>query len=389
MAAFSLWQLLNQHRAIDNNSDDSDPEQQQAAGQAIGQSLVDLWNRADADAARRGSNGATSNPYVNYLVDYPPPPGTPPIQPQLLPYYPSDQPAHLLNLLDVPTVDGRPPTDPARPQSSGQQWAASPSDPNVHLVGWPDTAAKGAIEAGKYALPVMGALLNALKDRLWGQPAPTAPTPGSIASPLQPPIDSGPSNQSFGAPALQGSDRQTPSASSLDGNASAPDVPSPAAGSSSIPSAPPSWPDLINQLYSRTPEEEAAFPGDYSNGYHRALQDLYVDSLRKRGCQVQPNVRFNEWGNPRYAISDWVAKCQEDSVPNVYDAKTGKWARFTGNQNRVYPALEAGNGFSDDPKITTFGLPMNLRLPAMPVFRVWSNPRGADAVVDRPFGPTQ
>jgi hypothetical protein len=414
MAAFSLWQLLNQRRAFDN-SDDSDSGQQQAAGQAIGQSLVDLWNRANADAIGLGSDDADAGPHVNYLVDYPPPPGTPPIQPQLLPYYPSDQPAHLLNLLDVPTVDGRPPTDPERPQPSGQRWASYAQDPNVHLVGWPDAAAKGAVEAGKYALPVVGALLNALKDRLWGRPAPTAPTPGSNASPSQPPIDSGPSNQNFGAPGIQGSDRQTPSATSLDGNASdapelpdlfwqiknpslydpptqsasaTPDVPSPAAGSSPIPSAPPSWPDLIDQLYRRTPEEEAAFPGDYSNGYHKELENAFIGWLRQNGCQVEPQVRFNAWGDPRYAIADWVAQCAGEKLPNLNDAKTGPWARFTRNQNTVYPAVEAGNGYSDDPKMATFGIPPG-RVPAMVVNRIWSNPRGATATIDRPFGPMQ
>ncbi len=157
----------------------------------------------------------------------------------------------------------------------------------------------------------------------------------------------------------------------------------------SVPSAPPLLSELIDQLYRRTPEEEKAFPGDYSNGFHKALENAYTGWLRQSGCQVEPQVRFNEWGDPRYAIADWVAKCDPEKLPNVNDAKTGMWAKFTRNQNRVYPALEAGNGSSDDPKIETFGLPIGQKLPPLVVNRIWSKPRGATPIQDRPFGPKQ
>jgi len=65
---------------------DADPTQQrQAAGQAIGQSAHDSWNRADADATGAVLGRPTPNPYVNHLIDYPDAPGRSSAQLQLLP----------------------------------------------------------------------------------------------------------------------------------------------------------------------------------------------------------------------------------------------------------------------------------------------------------------
>jgi hypothetical protein len=48
MAAFSLWQLLNQRQPFDDSDQFDAHRQQQLAGQAIGQALIDMWNRANA-----------------------------------------------------------------------------------------------------------------------------------------------------------------------------------------------------------------------------------------------------------------------------------------------------------------------------------------------------
>jgi hypothetical protein len=51
MAAFSLWQLLNQRQPFAGNDLSDAAQQQQSSGQAIGQSLIDFWNRAQDDAS--------------------------------------------------------------------------------------------------------------------------------------------------------------------------------------------------------------------------------------------------------------------------------------------------------------------------------------------------
>jgi hypothetical protein len=51
VAAFSLWQLLNQRQPITDNGSSQAAQQQQLPGQPIGQSLIDFWNRAQQHAS--------------------------------------------------------------------------------------------------------------------------------------------------------------------------------------------------------------------------------------------------------------------------------------------------------------------------------------------------
>jgi hypothetical protein len=72
---FTLWQLLNQRQPFPGDNS-SDPDPQQSSGQAIGQSLVDFWNRAQDDG-------------LDHLIDHPGP-SDEAIVPMPLPFYPSD-----------------------------------------------------------------------------------------------------------------------------------------------------------------------------------------------------------------------------------------------------------------------------------------------------------
>jgi hypothetical protein len=367
MAAFSLWQLLNQRHPFPGD-DPSDPAQQrQASGQAIGQSLNDFWDRAQADPLddlvwRPGSVDDGSSP-----------------RPMPLPNYVGDSSNDGELPLLMPLGGRYPPAASTDPQPDGQPWTEQFRDPNIHSAG----LERPAIDIFKYGLPALGAALEALLKSRQNQPQPTSPPPARPDSLNTSPDQTAPtaepqSTASPEWPASASPELTDPTRPPIPGLAVSPSVPSPTSQST----------DFLSWLYRRTPEEEAAFPGDYSNGFHKALQDAYIGSLRQRGCLVEPQVRFNEWGDPRYAIADWVARCARERLPNVNDAKTGPWARFTPNQNRVYPAIEAGNGYSDDPKMATFGLAPG-RIPALVVNRIWSNPRGATPIVDRPFGPMQ
>lgn len=389
MAAFSLWQLLNQRQPFPGDDDSDRAQRQQAAGQAIGQSLNDFWNRAGADAGAMGSDDADSNPYVDHLVYYPPPPGTPPIEPQLLPYRPNDRLGIHLAPVGTPLAAGNSAPYPGDSRSDGTP--GQTGDPNINLAQLYPAIPYG-LAAAVAAAAAAAEWSRQQADRVWKRTAPPPPLPQSASSP---PVTSDSLNSS--------PDQTPPSPTTEPQFTASPDLPaSPSpeatdlttppmpglAVSPSVPSPTHQSPDLLSWLNRRTPEEELAFPGDYSNGFHKALEDAYIGSLRQRGCQVEPHVRFNEWGDPRYAIADWVARCAGERLPNVNDAKTGPWAKFTRNQNRVYPAIEAGNGFSDDPKMATFGFAPG-RIPALVVNRIWSNPRGATPIVDRPFGPMQ
>jgi hypothetical protein len=68
VAAFSLWQLLNQRQPITDNGSSQAAQQQQLPGQPIGQSLIDFWNRAQQHASalpdwNAGSANAAAYPF--------------------------------------------------------------------------------------------------------------------------------------------------------------------------------------------------------------------------------------------------------------------------------------------------------------------------------------
>ena len=107
--------------------------------------------------------------------------------------------------------------------------------------------------------------------------------------------------------------------------------------------------------------------GDFSRGLHKIITDHEIDSLQKKGCLVEPNVRFGVVPWSPNAIADYVKRCQSDLGPIVHDIKTGDSASRTRNQKPVYPAVVNGNAYSPSPGIMTFGLPMNQRLPPMAV----------------------
>src|SRR6185437_1298617 len=50
VTGFSLWQLLNQPQPFDGGDQSDAVQQHQAASQAIGQSLIDMWDRGQAAA---------------------------------------------------------------------------------------------------------------------------------------------------------------------------------------------------------------------------------------------------------------------------------------------------------------------------------------------------
>jgi hypothetical protein len=55
MAPFTLWQLLNQRQPFPDDESSEAAQQQPSTGQAIGQSLIDFWNHAQADSSPNGN----------------------------------------------------------------------------------------------------------------------------------------------------------------------------------------------------------------------------------------------------------------------------------------------------------------------------------------------
>jgi hypothetical protein len=350
MAAFSLWQLLNQRQPIGNN-DDSDPaQQQQAAGQAIGQSLIDLWNRADADATGTGMDD-DSNPYLDHLIDHPPPPGTPPIRPQLLQYRPSDGFGLRFTPLEIPLAAGNPAPDPSDPRPDGTQGQFG--DSNIRLAQYQQAlpyvlggAAAAAAAAAEWS--------RQQTDRLWKR-APPAPT---NIDPAVAPESQPPASPDTGTPSPTSPDTPAPATSAMPGLAMA-------------PAQPPDPIDSILWQRNHPMYDPASLPdyvaGDFSRGLHKAITDYEIDSFRKKGCLVEPNIRFGVAPWSPNAIADYVKRCQSDLGPIVHDVKTGDSGSLTKNQRKVYPAIVAGNAYSPSPGIGTFGFPMYQTLPPMPV----------------------
>ena len=372
MAAFSLWQLLNQRQPFDS-SDDSDPaQQQQAAGQAIGQSLVDLWNRADADAAAPGSDDADPNPYLNHLVYFPPPPGTPPIQPQLLPFVPRDQfgvgSGPVERLLAAAT-------DWGDPRSDAGEGGIGAVDPNIRLA-----QGKAISDVLRYGPAVAAAAAEWLRQQLAKR---QTPLPSPVPPP--PPIDSQtiPPVPPFSVP-----DESTPSGGTPDGTgnpSASPSLPRTIGDFTVGSESPFEDSDFLPRFDVATPEPMMSVRGDYSNGRHDPFVNFQIDSLRKAGCNVEPKMGLGSLDDPRIAIADWMHQCFDNTVPTVGEGKTGRWGRFTTNQNVVYPAVAAGRGYSTSPRIARFGFEPYSQLPPLPVMRSWSPWHGAPVMDDFPF----
>lgn len=144
--------------------------------------------------------------------------------------------------------------------------------------------------------------------------------------------------------------------------------------------------DFLPRFDTAEPQQRMSFPGDYSRGRHNPFVNFQIDSLRKAGCIVEPNMRLGSLDDPRIAIADWMYKCFDNTVPTVADGKTGRWGKFTTNQNVVYPAVAAGRGYSPSPRIESFGYMPWSQLPPLPVMRSWSPWHGAPVMDDYPFG---
>jgi hypothetical protein len=326
MAAFSLWQLLNQRQAFDDG-DDSDPaEQRQAAGQAIGQSLVDLWNRADADATGRGSDRVDPDayPYLNHLVYYPPPPGTPPIEPQLLPYRPSDRFGIDFATLGTPLAAENWAPYPGDSRAGGMPGQAG--DPNI-ILAQSQAARRKAVEAAGAAAAAAAEWARQQADRLWKS---------------APPLPSDQPNTSSTAPDT------TFVPEELDD----PEI------------DPRGELDPLSQIDARTQYQKR----------HDALQRTLADAAKARGCDVITEVPFGIWENPRPpGRPDILFRCPPDD-PAVQEVKVAKRWRLSDAQEEIYPAIEEGRSYSPDPRIEQMGLVPNTRLRPLKVLRAYKHP---------------
>jgi hypothetical protein len=351
MAPFSLWQLLNQRQAFNGDDDPNPAQQRQSAGQAIGQSLIDMWNRADPNAADTGSD-EDSNPYLSHLIDYPDAPGRSSFQPQLLPYYPSDQSGYDL-VLDSPLAAGNSVSDPNEPRSEGQ--GAGVADPNIQSAQWQGPAIRIAEELIiKYGPVIGGALAKAWQDAQKNRTEPASPLPFNPPdqTPTSPaPVDPGQDVN----PTVPGIGRQTASSTSLDGNAYNAAQPSDAIDA------------LIRHIKHPLADADSLpeyVPGDFSRGLHNQIVNYEMEALRNSGCKVVPNIRFGVVPRSPEAIPDYVRQCFNDPTQTASDVKTGFGDNVSlrKNQKVVYPAMVAGKAYSPSPGIKAFNLPMNRQL---------------------------
>jgi hypothetical protein len=364
MAAFSLWQLLNQ-RHLFPGDDPSDPaQQQQASGQAIGQSLSDFWDRAQAGPLddrvwRPGSLDGASF-----------------LQPMPLPNYVGDSANDGDLPLLMPLGGGYPPAASNDPQPDGQPWTAQSRDPNIHSAG----LERPAIDFFKYGLPALGAALEALLKGRKSRPQTSSPPPATPdpanRSPNQPPTindDNAAADTTTTVPA--------PSVSSA----------SPSAGRTigdfTVGSESPfEDSDFFDHFEPTTSDEEREFRGDFSRGRHAPFVQFLIDSLRKAGCTVESHVPLGVMNDPRTAIADWMHQCYYKDPPTVGEGKTGLSRELRRNQPFVYEQAAAGNGTSWSPKVRSFGLIPGTQFPPLPVMRSWSPWHGAPIQDDYPFG---
>jgi hypothetical protein len=367
MAAFSLWQLLNQHQSLPGD-DPSDPtQQQQSAGQAIGQSLNDFWDRAQDDDL------------LDHLVERP---GSPDdaslLQPMPMPFYPGNSskddllpPLQLLASTSAPLGSNA--------FQSGDDGSGESSSARNLQTAQAGPLAKAAFDAFvKYGIPSIGAYWWSQNHQ--NQPQTSSPPPAMPGSsnswPDQPPsgVDDGPAADATAAvPA--------PSASSA----------SPAAGRTigdfTVGSESPfEDSDFLPQFEPSTSDEERDFRGDFSKGRHDPFVDFQIDSLRKAGCIVEPHVPLGVMHDPRTAIADWMHKCFYNVLPVVGEGKTGLSPKLRRDQPFVFEQVGAGNGTSWSPKVRSFGLIPGTQFPPLPLMRSWSAWHGAPIQTDYPFG---
>jgi hypothetical protein len=308
MAAFSLWKLLNQRRAFDN-SDDSDPGQQQAAGQDIGQSLVDLWNRADAATSRFGAEAASLLGGTASAVS-------------------GDQ------------------------LSNGQ--VGAPTDPNIHLAQWQGLAARAAADAAvKYGFPFFGSLMYALqnvgkKQSVSGSSDAAASSPNPAAtsvdnSPPQPTTQ--PSAQARSIPDL--------TALGFLGNTENSEQ-TPILGDQLLDFL--RRDEVLSDLHDAVVRQQAEA---LTKMGCRVEANMRFNGLDRPEIEALPDLTFR-CPPPRVPLQSM-------------EVKTHLKPQYTDNQRWVYPQMMAGNAESGDPRIeTSFGLPMNTRLGPIPILQVWA-----------------
>jgi hypothetical protein len=343
MAPFSLWQLLNQRQSFGN--DDSDPTQQrQAAGQAIGQSLIDMWNRADPNTAGAESD-ENSNPYLSHLIAYQ---DDPPYQLRQLPYYPSDG-SGLRLMLDSSLGAGNSVPDPAGPRAEDKPGQAG--DPNIHLAQFQPVLPYYLWTLGAAAAAAAGQWAGQQTDRLWKN----APPPPD--QPYAPSFSASEPSATAASPAFPDTE----------------DVPDELKGPEIDPRG---ELDPLAQIYARTIYQQR----------HDELQRMRVEDAAARGCDVIPEVEFGIWRNSRPpGIPDILSRCPPDD-PTVEEDKVRKRWRLTPAQEEIYPAIQEGRSYSPDPRIGQVGLIPNTQLRPMRVIRAYRHPDRSDVDV-RPMFP--
>jgi hypothetical protein len=350
MAGFSLWRLLNQRQPFDGNHDMDPAQQRQAAGQAIGQSLIDMWNRADPNAAGAGTD-EDSDPYLSHLIDYPDAPGRSSIKPELLPYYPSGGQSYGL-VLDSALGAGNSLPDPSEPLSEGQ--TGGPADPNIHLA--QAQVVPFAVRAGAAALAAATAAAAE-----WSRQHPA----GGQWKGTPPPPD-----QPY-APSFAGSDPSATAASPAFPDAE--DVPDELKGPEIDPRG---ELDPLAQIYARTIYQKR----------HDALQRMRIEDAAARGCDVIAEVPFGIWNNSRPpGRADILSRCPPDDA-TAEEVKVAKRWRLSDAQKDMYPAMEEGRSYSPDLRITQLGLVPNTRLGPIKVIRAFKRPDRPDVDV-RPMFP--
>jgi hypothetical protein len=353
MAGLSLWQLLNQRGSL-AKAISYLPQQQQSPGQAIGQSLNEFWDRAKDD----GSDYQISDPSVSDDASLLQPP----------PFYPDNVPNDRDLPLLMPLAGRYFSKGSSELQPDAPPWGDQERAPIIQLAGARRDVANAARDAFVKYGPLIGPAISEAWKKLWesrSSPSPDANPSTSLPSPL-------PTSVEDRAPANADSAPTSPSS----------------IGDFTIGSTSPFEDSHFLPRFeaARTPEQEREFPGDYSNGRHRPFIDFQIDSLRKAGCTVEPNMRLGSLDDPRIAIADWMHQCFDQTVPTVGEGKTGRGREFSTNQNVVYPAVASGRGYSPSPRIATFGFTPWSQLPPLPVMRSWSPWHGAPIREDYPFG---
>ena len=110
--------------------------------------------------------------------------------------------------------------------------------------------------------------------------------------------------------------------------------------------------------------------------FHDQVRDELAADLRSQGATVATEVKLEGYApNPRTGLpsparADIIAQAPGNPL-YVIEVKTGDNPGYTIGQRVTYPQVMAGHAFSDDPKVTQFGLRVGRTLPPIEVIQYY------------------